>query len=133
MIFKCRHGISTWNQEWREIEADNWVYACYHFADTYSGFSLEHSYPGYVDSEGRSCSLQFALVEIEEMGKFITRMYYYGMTRKRSAVRLTSDSEERLKKIAETMGWTKDPESLLGSWGEEESYEEAIKRSKTYQ
>jgi len=126
MIFKCRSGKSTSNQEWKEIEADNWWDAAYVFAD--NSWTYSESYYPHTDSDGKVCSLKFGLVDIENMGLHIIREYHYGIRRKgRPTPQLILD--QRLKEIAKNLNWTKDPKILLEVWDGEESYEEAIKRN----
>jgi len=77
----------------------------------------------------------FALVEVEGHGSFITRQFHSGIWRKGGVSRRDAEQtwRNKLKEIADQLGWTQDPILLLEPGWEHEENEfhldgEAMKR-----
>lgn len=125
MIYRCRILIPE-ETIWYEIESDSPELAAneYHtnISPTYS-LSLP-----YTDSDNRRCTVNFALVEVEGYETLISRWYRYGIWRK-GGIKPRNFYKDRIKEIAEKLGWNDDPMLLLEpGWNCEESLEEAEAR-----
>jgi len=118
MIYSCRLVKPTVGS-WIGIEANSPGEAANEFHCTHMAGTI--SYRPENGSEGVS----FALVEVEDHGDFVSRMYYLGIGRAGGVRR----PQPTLKQIAEMLGWERDPEELLEpGWLYEETMEEAQAR-----
>ncbi len=66
----------------------------------------------------------FALIEVEGEEAMVSRIFEYAIWRGGGV----KGREITLKEIADALGWTHDPNDLLGEWDNEETMEEAEAR-----
>lgn len=104
---------------WREVEADT-------FADAANQFHYDLPETESIiyrwEREGGTEFVGFALVEVEGHGELVSRWFRTGIFRKGGVRRLPPIT---LKDIADRLGYTHPPETLLDDgWEGEETYDD---------
>lgn len=118
-IFMCRFAKPQKDWPFKAIEADSWEAAALEFHNQNPCEGYKHVI--YKD-EGRSREeVHFALVEVEGHEPIVTRIFSTGIWRKGNPKLSTNPT---LEEIAKKLGWTHDPQELLGDdWDLEEGYQ----------
>lgn len=106
--YKCRRE----GFEWFEISAGTPAEAAqdYFYDNDESGIVFWHNIP-----QGRE-QIRFAVIEVENYGKFVCRVYRSGIWRT-----IMKQKPERLREIADKLGWKRDPHELIESGWDHES------------
>ena len=109
MIYRCRF-LKPKLSEWFEVEEDSPGAAVQslHSAEG-GGIRYRHDL-----GDGKSERITFALIETEGHGELVSRMYYQGIIRQGRA-----GSPPTLAQIAQTLGFERDPNTLLDKWDKE--------------
>jgi hypothetical protein len=110
--FRCRSIVPNYT-DWVEIKAESDGHA-----------ANEYHYRAFVDQATLKWRTEdgtfiyFAMIEVENRGKFIVRRFSKGITR------IGHKSLITLEEIAKKLGWSGDPQELIqpGWEGEEDSW-----------
>jgi hypothetical protein len=124
MKFKVR-ALKPKESPWFDVEAQTSDEALreFHFREV----NCKSGYGGIrkrVEDEDGMHLVFFALIEVEGEEAKVSRIFEYGIWRCGGV----KSKEITLKEIADALGWTHDPEDLLGEWDNEETMEEAEAR-----
>jgi len=119
--FKCRciipHHSARLSEDWTEILEGSPEEAALEF---HSKFSHEFGLKHRVEENNKVYFVNFARIEVEGFGSFVTRIYHYGIWR-RGGVKRTLSKIETLEGIAATLKYDDDPNTLLApGWMYEE-------------
>ena len=108
MLYKCRTTKPT-ESKWYEVEASSPELAAneFHNERILSVKSLVHV---MEDSSGRYL-VKFVLVEVEGHGERVSRIFEYGIWRKGGVKTDYRTPEQKLKELADALGYTKPPET----------------------
>ena len=118
MEYKCR--VTKPNMgEWVVVKANTPEEAANEFHYSNSRYEAITYLPPL--NEGGE-TIYFATIEIDGHGEFVARSFYSGIGRRGGVTR----PRITLRKIAEILGWEKDPQELIEpGWEYEETIEEA--------
>jgi hypothetical protein len=126
MQYRCRTTKPALS-EWREVEASSPEQAANDFHER-ELFFVESVRLLQDQKDGGIHCIIFALIEVEGHGERLSRIYSYGIFRGGGVGRIRS-LDERLKEVAQQVGWEKDPWLLIEpGWEGEETMDEARAR-----
>lgn len=120
MIYRCR-SVKPHESTWRDVESDTPESAANEY---HCQFGQSDDYIVTDDRIENDCQrIGFMLVEVENYGEWVSRMFYKGIYRKGGIKRLGQKTfYQRLVEAAKTIGWEKDPMRLVvEGWEEEQS------------
>jgi hypothetical protein len=120
-IFKCR-SLKPQESPITEIEAETIEGAAEEFHFNYNS-NIFPRYPSYsISNTFDSSAVNFMLVEVDGE-EFVSRFYSNKIWRK-GGVKDPKSFEQKLKEIADGLGWKKDPNDLVSEdWpGEEKEW-----------